>query len=362
MGTHDSFMAMALDEAKKGRGWVNPNPLVGAIIVKNGRIIGRGYHKKFGDWHAERNALASCTGKPEGATMYVTLEPCCHYGKTPPCTDAIIESGIKTVVIGASDTNPLVAGKGKQALERSGIRVISGVMAEACQKQNEVFFHFITEQTPFVVLKYAMTLDGKMATVSGQSKWITGEAARAHVHLMRHQYAGIMVGIGTVIADDPLLTCRLPDCRNPVRIICDTQLRIPMQSRIVETAGDVRTIIATSACECDKAERLREKGVEIIHVSVQDRHVDLRELMQTLGGRKIDSILLEGGAALNASALQSGIVHKIQAYIAPKILGGEGAKSPIGGIGIDRPDEATCLREGQITALGDDLLLEYMVK
>lgn len=355
-------MQLALEEAKKGCGWVNPNPMVGAVIVKNGGIIGKGFHKKYGDWHAERNALAECGTEAQGATLYVTLEPCCHHGKTPPCTDAIIDSGIAEVVVGSGDPNSLVGGKGIQILERHGIKVVYGVLEEECKRLNEVFFHYITHNTPFVVMKYAITLDGKTATASGQSKWITGEAAREHVHRSRHQYTGIMAGVGTVIADDPLLTCRLPDTKNPIRIICDTHLRIPPESKIVQTARDVPTLIATAAPMGSKADRLRDKGVIIVGVPVREGQIDLSQLMVTLGERKIDGILLEGGATLNAAALESGIVHKIQAYIAPKIFGGEDAKSAVGGIGVACPDAAYTLKDRQITLLGDDILLEYRLK
>jgi diaminohydroxyphosphoribosylaminopyrimidine deaminase/5-amino-6-(5-phosphoribosylamino)uracil reductase len=360
--SHEKFMRLALEEARRGCGWGNPNPMVGAVIVKNSGIIGIGYHQKYGGLHAERNALASCSQSPAGSVLYVTLEPCCHYGQTPPCTDAIIDSGISEVVIGAKDPNGLVAGKGVEILERHGIKVINGVLEEECRRLNEVFFHYITEHTPFVVMKYAMTLDGKTATKSGKSKWITGEAAREHVHRSRHQYSAIMAGIGTVIADDPLLTCRLPGSKNPIRIICDTKLRIPVESRIVQTAREVTTLIATAKPQCEKADRLRDKGIEIVGVPLKDEHIALPELMVLLGKRKIDSILLEGGPTLNAAALASGIVHKVHAYVAPKIFGGADAKAAVGGPGADNPDEALFLTDRQVTVLGEDVLLEYRLK
>ncbi len=356
---HERFMQAALDEAVRGCGWVNPNPMVGAVIVKDGDIIGKGYHERYGGAHAERNALANCSKDPAGAAMYVTLEPCCHHGKTPPCTEAVLESGISTVVVGSGDPNPLVAGRGMQLLRQHGVEVIFGMLEEKCRQLNEVFFHFITQGTPFVVLKYAMTLDGKTATATGKSKWITGETARAHVHRSRHRYSGIMVGVGTVLADDPLLTCRLPDCRNPVRIICDTHLRIPVSSKIIQTAGEVTTLIAAASSDCEKARLLRKKGADILPVSLKNGHINLDELMSILGKRNIDSILLEGGAALHASALESGIVRKVQVYLAPKIFGGAGAKSAVGGTGADDPDEAYRLHNGSVTMLGEDILLEY---
>lgn len=359
---HERFMELALEEAKKGCGRVNPNPMVGAVIVKNGEIIGKGYHKKFGGPHAEREALASCSQSPEGAAMYITLEPCCHYGKTPPCTEAIIESGIADVVVGAIDPNALVAGKGVHTLTQRGIRVITGVLEDECKKLNEVFFHYITQKTPFVVMKYAMTLDGKTATSTGKSKWITGETARAHVHLLRHQYTGIMVGVGTVVADNPQLTCRLPDGRNPVRIICDTNLRIPLESEIIRTAHDVKTYIATACDDCKKADALRCRGAEVIPVPKKNGRVDLRELSVCLGRLQIDSILLEGGSTLHASALEAGIVNKVLVYMAPKIFGGASAKTAVGGAGVDSPDDAYRFINRQITMLGDDILLEYGLK
>ena len=237
-------MKIAIEEAKKGMGYTSPNPMVGAVVVKDGKIISKDYHHKCGEFHAERNALLKCDDA-SGADLYVTLEPCCHQGKTPPCTDIIIEKGIKRVFMGSSDPNPLVAGKGKEILEKNGIEVISGVMKEECDSLNEVFFHYITTKTPYVVMKYAMTADGKIATVTGASKWITGEEARNSVHYDRHRYSGIMAGIGTVLADDPMLNCRIPGGKDPVRIICDSSLRTPLESNIVKTAAEIPTIIAT---------------------------------------------------------------------------------------------------------------------
>jgi len=245
-------MRRAIALAKAGEGWVHPNPLVGAVIVKDGRIIGEGYHWKFGELHAERNAIASLTEPADGATIYVTLEPCCHYGKTPPCTEAIIENRIARVVIGSRDPNPLVAGKGAAVLREAGIEVEEDFLREECDAINPVFFHYITEKTPYVIMKYAMTADGKIATKTGASKWITGSAAREEVHRIRHACMGIMVGIGTVLADDPMLNCRMGEddgdagrlgVRQPIRIICDSHLRIPADSQICQTAQEYETIV-----------------------------------------------------------------------------------------------------------------------
>lgn len=356
------YMQLALSLAEKGRGFVAPNPMVGAVIVRDGRIIGRGWHEKYGGLHAERNALAACLEAPAGATMYVTLEPCCHWGKTPPCTDAILDSGIARVVIGAGDPNPLVAGKGAEILRKSSVEVTEGVLRRECEALNEVFFHFIRAKTPFVVLKYAMTADGKIAARTGLSRWITGEAARRRVHGDRLRYSAVMVGVGTVLADDPLLTCRIPGGKNPVRVICDTRLRTPLTSKLVRTAREVPTILAACENNPEKAAPYLAAGCAVLAVPEKDGRVDLAELMKLLGAGQIDSVLLEGGAALNFSALDAGIVNRVQAYIAPKLFGGETAKTPVGGLGVDAPDRAFRLREPKITQIEEDILLEWEVE
>lgn len=352
------YMQVALRLAKKGMGWVSPNPLVGAVIVKDGKIIGQGYHEQYGGLHAERNALASCVGDAKGAVMYVTLEPCCHHGKQPPCVDAILESGIRRVVVSMTDPNPLVGGKGIQILREHGVEVTVGVLQEESMKMNQVFLHYIQNKTPFVTMKYAMTLDGKIAAYTGLAKWITGERARQHVQQQRHNHRAIMVGIGTVLADDPLLTCRMEKGRNPIRVICDTSLRTPLNSRIVTTASQIPTIIAT-CCKADgKWKEYQDAGCRILRVNADRGHVDLKELMIRLGEEEIDSILLEGGGNLNWSAVEAGIVHKVQAYIAPKILGGESAKTPVEGTGFSEPGQSVCLKSSKTLRLGDDLLIE----
>lgn len=343
------YMKIALELAKKGSGFVNPNPMVGAVIVKDNEIISSGYHEAYGMLHAERKAINNCKKEIKGATIYVTLEPCCHYGKTPPCTEAIIESGISKVVIGSSDPNPLVAGKGVKILRDNGIEVLEGILKEECDKINKVFFHYIKNKTPYVVMKYAMTMDGKIATYSGKSKWITSEASRIRVHEDRHRYSAIMVEVRTVLLDDPMLNCRLKNCKNPIRIICDTNLRTPINCKIVNTAKDIKTIIATSSKDEEKQKLYKDKGCQIIVVPKKDNHLDLEELMRSLGHEKIDSILLEGGGNLNWSALNSKIVNEVQAYIAPKIFGGTSAKSPVIGLGIDSPENSFYLKNTKIT-------------
>ena len=361
--TDQNYMLQAIQLAKQGEGWTNPNPMVGAVIVKNGRIIGKGYHKKCGELHAERNAIASLTESAEGATIYVTLEPCCHYGKTPPCTEAIIEQKIKRVVIGSRDPNPKVSGKGIKMLQEAGIEVIEDFMREECDRLNPVFFHYITTKTPYVVMKYAMTLDGKIATKTGASKWITGEAARAEVQHMRHRYMGIMAGIGTVIADDPMLNVRVEGWKSPIRILCDSGLRIPLDGQIVKSAGKYRTIVAYADSENTEAKRkrLHEMGVETICCPDENNQVDLKKLMKYLGEEGIDSILLEGGGTLNDSALRAGIVQEVQAFIAPKLFGGMNSKTPVEGIGVRFPSEAVKLKCTDICQIGEDIRITCQV-
>lgn len=362
--TDQEYMLRAIQLAKKGEGWTNPNPMVGAVIVKDGRIIGEGYHKKCGELHAERNAIASLTESAEGATIYVTLEPCCHYGKTPPCTEAIIEQKIKKVVIGSRDPNPKVAGKGAQILRESGITVVQDFMREECDRLNPVFFHYITTKTPYVVMKYAMTLDGKIATKTGASKWITGETARQEVQHMRHRYMGIMAGIGTVLADDPMLNVRVEGWKSPVRILCDSSLRIPLDSQIVRSAKEYRTIVAYAGREeneeitekiTKKIEQLHAKGVDTVCCPDEKGQIDLKKLMTYLGNEGIDSILLEGGGTLNDSALRAGIVKEVHCFIAPKLFGGKNSKTPVEGIGIGLPSEAVKLKCTDICRIGEDI-------
>ena len=361
--TDQNYMLQAIQLAKQGEGWTNPNPMVGAVIVKNGRIIGKGYHKKCGELHAERNAIASLTESAEGATIYVTLEPCCHYGKTPPCTEAIIEQKIKRVVIGSRDPNPKVSGKGIKMLQEAGIEVIEDFMREECDRLNPVFFHYITTKTPYVVMKYAMTLVGKIATKTGASKWITGEAARAEVQHMRHRYMGIMAGIGTVLADDPMLNVRVEGWKSPIRILCDSGLRIPLDGQIVKSAGKYRTIVAYADSENTEAKRkrLHEMGVETICCPDENNQVDLKKLMKYLGEEGIDSILLEGGGTLNDSALRAGIVQEVQAFIAPKLFGGMNSKTPVEGIGVRFPSEAVKLKCTDICQIGEDIRITCQV-
>lgn len=353
------YMKIAIELAKKGEGFVNPNPMVGAVIVKENRIIGQGYHKKFGEFHAERNAILNCSENMTGADMYVTLEPCCHYGKTPPCTDIIIKSGIKRVIVGCTDINPTVKNKGLKTLYNNGIKVEVGILEQECKKLNEIFFHYINNNTPFIIMKYAMTADGKIATKTGHSKWITGTQARNNVHKTRNKCMAVMVGIGTILADNPMLNCRIENGKNPIRIICDSNLTIPLDCNIINTAKDIKTYIAT--CQDNdnpKIKELQNKGANIINIHKKDNYLDLKELITVIGKYKIDSILLEGGAMLNYSALKSDIVNKIQCYIAPKIFGGN-AKTPVTGLGVDFAYDSFKFKTGDIKRFDEDILIEF---
>lgn len=352
------YMQLALQLAERGCGWVAPNPMVGAVIVKDDKIIGQGWHERYGEPHAERKALSACQGSPEGATMYVTLEPCCHYGKQPPCTEAIIEAGISKVVVGSGDPNPLVAGKGIQILRDHGIQVVEGFMKDECDRINQVFLHYIQTGKPFVAMKYAMTMDGKIAAYTGDSKWITGETARGHVQELRNRYTGIMVGVGTVLADDPMLNCRMPGGKDPVRIVCDTSLRTPLTSKLVKTAKEIPTVIATCCPHMESIAPYEKAGCRVYTLKEKKGHVDLQQLMELLGKDRIDSILLEGGGTLNWSALEEGIVNKAYAYIAPKLFGGQKAKTPIEGQGVSSPAEAFHLEISRISQCGEDILIE----
>ncbi|SHH99156.1 diaminohydroxyphosphoribosylaminopyrimidine deaminase [Clostridium collagenovorans DSM 3089] len=353
------YMKLALELAERGKGRVNPNPLVGAIIVKDNKIIGEGYHKCYGKAHAEVNAFENAIENVEGATMYVTLEPCSHYGKTPPCVERIIKEKISKVVIGSLDPNPLVAGRGVKRLREHGIDVEIGVLEEECKKVNEVFMKYIVSKMPFVVMKWAMSLDGKIATVSGDSKWISGEKSRENVHNLRNELSAIMVGVETVIKDNPMLTCRIENGRNPIRIIVDSKLRIPMDSNIVNSSSNIRTIVATTEEACKaKEEALKSKDIVIIHTQSHEERVDLEELMKILGELGIDSILLEGGGTLNFSALKQGIVDKIQVYIAPKIIGGEKARTPVSGNGFELIRECVKVENLIYKKIDEDVYLE----
>ncbi|MEG0295871.1 MAG: bifunctional diaminohydroxyphosphoribosylaminopyrimidine deaminase/5-amino-6-(5-phosphoribosylamino)uracil reductase RibD [Clostridium sp.] len=359
---NEKYMRIANELAKKGIGRVNPNPKVGAVIVKDGRVIGQGYHEVYGQSHAEVNAFKSLSEDATGAIMYVTLEPCCHYGKTPPCVDRIIENKISKVVVSNLDPNPLVAGKGIERLKSAGIEVVTGVLEEECSKVNEIFMKYIINKIPFVLLKSGMSLDGKIATTSGESKWITSEESRYEVHKLRNEFSAIMVGVDTVIKDNPELTCRLEDGRNPIRIVVDSNLRIPIDSKLIND-NKAKTIVATTdKADKEKIKLLENNNVKVLIIKEKKNRVDLNELMIEIGKLKIDSILLEGGATLAFSALESKIVDKVQIYISPKIIGGEKSKTPVGGLGIESLIDAFKVEDMVCRNIGEDIVIEGNMK
>ncbi|WP_042273676.1 bifunctional diaminohydroxyphosphoribosylaminopyrimidine deaminase/5-amino-6-(5-phosphoribosylamino)uracil reductase RibD [[Clostridium] dakarense] len=353
------YMNLALELAKKGKGRVNPNPMVGAVIVKENKIIAQGYHEEYGNNHAEINAINNAKENLDGSTMYVTLEPCSHYGKTPPCVEKIIENKIAKVVIASLDPNPLVSGKGVKKLVDAGVEVVTGILDYENKKLNEVFMKYIVKKVPFVIMKSAMSLDGKISTRTGESKWISCDESRMSVHKLRNEVMGILVGVNTIIQDDPELTCRLKDGKSPIKIIVDSNLRIPENSKVIKDAHNHRTIIiTTSSAKESMVKELESKGVEIIMAKLKDNRADLSDMMEKLGQLNIDSILLEGGATFNFSAIEEGIVDKIQVYIAPKLIGGKLSKTPIGGNGIDKLKDAYKIRDMNVQMVGEDILIE----
>ena len=357
----ENFMARALQLAKKAKGRTSPNPMVGAIVVKNGKIVGEGYHKGAGRAHAEIEAIKSAGSKAHGAEMFVTLEPCCHFGKTPPCVDAIILAGLKKVYIGTIDPNKLVLKKGVNILRKKGIIVEVGVLKKECDYLNESFAKFIRTGKPFVIMKSGISLDGKIATSSGESNWITCEKSRRLVHKVRREVDAILIGSGTVLKDDPKLTARLKTrkLKSPARVILDRRSRISVNAKVFENSDRDKVIYVTSPRISKKKEkRLCNMGVDIIMFSDQRKNYKLKALLEELGRRKIVNVLLEGGSLLNASAIKENIVDKVMLFVAPIIIGGEKAPNFIGGEGIKKLKEVARLKKMQIRKVGDDFLIE----
>jgi diaminohydroxyphosphoribosylaminopyrimidine deaminase / 5-amino-6-(5-phosphoribosylamino)uracil reductase len=359
------YMAHALRLAAKGRGRTSPNPMVGAVIVSKGRIVGHGYHHRAGEAHAEILALDTAGKQARGGTLYVTLEPCCHTRKrTPPCVPVLIKSGLRRVVVAMLDPNPLVKGRGVARLRRADIEATVGCLREDAEHLNEAYIHWITTGRPLVILKAAMTIDGKIATASGESQWITGEAARRQVHRLRSEVDAVMVGIGTVLHDDPELTVRLPSRRRrqPVRVILDSRLRIPFQAKILSTRGGGEILIATTVdASKPRIEKLQRLGATVMVVPAEHGQVSLSACLTELGRRGITSVLLEGGSEINASALRAGLVHRLQLYVAPSLLGGQDAKGLVGGLAPTSLSDATPLKEIRVKRIGVDLLIEAAV-
>lgn len=359
---HDlQYMTQALELAARALGRTSPNPVVGAVIVRDQDIVGCGYHKKAGMPHAEVEALKQAGDKARGATLYVTLEPCCHYGRTPPCTQAVVNAGIKRVVIATLDPNPLVAGKGMFILQQAGLEVEAGLMQEEAGRLNEFFFKYISEHRPFVTLKTAMTLDGKIASHKGDSRWVSSTDARKWVHELRNVYDAIMVGIGTVLADDPQLNTRLDrdDRRDPVRVIIDGGLDLPLNGKIALSSRRQPTLVFCNKHCSEERERVRDLealGIEVIASEGDDGLVPLEPVLHELGRRGLCSLLLEGGAELNASMLAGRLVDKVHWVVAPKIIGGRTAPGPVGGRGLDLMEQAWELKDVRCDKLGPDVL------
>ncbi len=361
LNKNEYYMERAIELAKNGWGRTNPNPLVGAVIVKDDRVIAEGFHEAIGCDHAEVSAFKNAVEDVAGSTLYVNLEPCSHYGRTPPCAKAIVEKKIKKVVIAMIDPNPKVSGKGVQMLKDAGIEVEVGILEDEARKLNEIFINYVTKKRPFVILKTAMTLDGKIASSTGDSKWITSEESRAYVHILRDRVSAIMVGINTVIKDNPMLTTRLEQKvgSDPVRIIVDSKGIIPMDSKVLCNDSKAGVILATtSRIHEEKEKQLIDNGVTVIKAEGENGCVDLKKLMQELYKLEIDSVLLEGGGTLNAAAFESGIVDKAMFFIAPKILGGKDAITPVEGKGIQSMSEALKLKNVSFSKFGEDILVE----
>jgi diaminohydroxyphosphoribosylaminopyrimidine deaminase/5-amino-6-(5-phosphoribosylamino)uracil reductase len=362
----EHYMKIALSLAKRGRGKVSPNPLVGAVLVKNGQIVGKGFHRRAGEPHAEVNALHDAGDKAEGADLYINLEPCCHYGKTPPCTDALIAHKIKRVFVGMVDPNPLVSGKGIKRLIKAGVQVTTGILEGEARKLNEVFTKYTTEKMPFVIMKVASTLDGKIATRDGDARWITGEKARTFVHQLRNEVDAILVGVGTVKRDDPQLTTRLPHGRgrDPHRIILDTHLTIPLSSKLLHLDSQARTIIATAQhASSGKARKLKGLAATILTVPTLRGRTNLKALLKKLGTRDITSVMVEGGRETITSFLEQGLVDKLYLFYAPKIIMGKEAVGITGGPGKALIQEAIRVNDVTVRRMGDDILIEgYLQK
>ena len=358
MNTDESYMQLALKLARKGKGHVSPNPLVGAVIVKNGRIIGQGYHQRYGGNHAEVNAIINARAEVAGATLYVTLEPCCHEGRTPPCADNIVKNKLGKVVIGSIDSNPLVSCRGINHLQSQGIQVKTGVLENECRKLNEIFFHYMEAGMPFVTVKYAQTLDGRIATANGQSQWISSETARKFAHQLRAGHDAVLVGNGTVIQDNPELTVRHVRGRNPLRVIVDSGLRIPPQAKILQNISAAKTLIATVKTSDDaRYKRIEATGAEIITVKKDKQgHVDLKKLLKILAARGISSVLVEGGAQIITAVLKNNLATRLVTIIAPKIIG-RGIEA-VGDLQISDLKYAKKISFQKIKRIGPDIMID----
>lgn len=351
-------MRQALRLARRGEGRVSPNPMVGAVIVKGNKVIGKGYHQRCGGHHAETNAICSASGPVNGATIYITLEPCSHHGKTPPCAEMLLTHKPARVVVGTLDPNPLVAGRGMALLEKKGIAVTVGVLEDDCRRLNEKYFKFIRTGVPFVTLKYAQTLDGRIATAAGHSRWISSPPSRQFAHKLRAAHDAILVGASTVMQDDPELTVRLVKGQNPLRIVCDSTLQVSAEAKIFTHQNAAKTIIATTArADAQKRALFRNRGIEVLQIAKDAQgRVDLQKLLRELGRRKIASLLVEGGSAIITAFLKQALTDRIIVVIAPKIIGT--GRDAIGDLCLNHMDEAIIIQHRQIFRKGDDVIIE----
>ncbi len=354
----EHWMKRALHLAKKGKGRTSPNPLVGAVLVKRGRVVGEGYHAKAGEAHAEIVALQKAGKEARGSTLYINLEPCTHYGKTPPCTPAVIEAGVKRVVVGMVDPNPMVKGKGISTLRKAGIDVRVGTLEKECRTLNEAFCKYIVKKEPFVILKVAATLDGKMATRNGDSKWISSETSRRLVHRLRTEVDAVVIGIGTVLKDDPLLTARIRGGRDPYRIILDSQLKIPEESKVIGISSSKTLIATTAVASRDKIERLEKAGVHVLIVEYRNGRVDLKAFLSKLGEMGVMSILVEGGGHINGAFLDEGLIDKFFLFLSPRLMGDSQAMGIFAGKGSEQLKKLTAVKELRVKKIGGDILIE----
>lgn len=357
-------MRRALEEARHGVGHTSPNPAVGAVVVRGGRIVAVGHHRRAGEAHAEVEALVEAGARARGATLYATLEPCVHYGRTPPCTEAILEAGIRRVVVGATDPNPKVRGRGIAALQAAGLEVRTGVLEPECRALNEAFNHAITRRSPFVVLKAAMSLDGRIATRTGDSKWITGPAAREVGHRLRAELDAVLVGRETAVVDDPQLTARVPGAKDPLRVVLDSKARLPLEARLVRTARRVPTLVAcTEAASARRRRALAAAGVEVVALPADPTGlVSLPALLAALYARGVNGVLVEGGARVHGAFLDAGLVHKVVFFAAPLLIGGVEAPSAIAGRGAAELRSALALTDLRAEPVGPDLMLTARVR
>jgi diaminohydroxyphosphoribosylaminopyrimidine deaminase/5-amino-6-(5-phosphoribosylamino)uracil reductase len=357
----EQWMKRAIRLAEKGRGRTSPNPMVGAVLVKEGIVVGEGYHARAGEAHAEIIALRKAREEARGSTLYINLEPCTHYGRTPPCVPVIIEAGVRRVVIGIEDPNPLIKAKGLESLAKAGLEVKVGILEKECRRLNEAFYKYILKREPFVILKVAATLDGKIATRDGESKWISGETSRRFVHRLRDQVDGVVVGIDTVLQDDPMLTARVKGGRDPFRIVLDSRLRIPEEAKVIKTDPSKAIIATTELAARDKRQRLEKMGAQILVLDSEHQRVSLKPLLSKLVEMGMMSLLLEGGSQINGSFLDEGLIDKFLLFLSPKMIGDDQAIGIFGGKGVTHLKDAVPLRELRVRRIGGDILIEGYV-